>query len=639
MNFRTLAALCAAAFTITGCTNESSSDSSVSNVMGAIADNSSGSEGASAPVAEKIDTGQITCKVNFSDGKITVDGQNASASGNTLSINGAGVFRLTGKSADAKIVINAADNDKIALVLSNVDLTSKSGTVIDCEKAKLLQIVSAGGTKNTLTDSENYTLAADEDEPDAAVFSRCDTIYTAEDGGALTINGSYKDGLKCKDGFSIAGGTLEINSADDGITGKDYVLISSGFISINAGGDGIKSTNDTDEKLGLVTIEDGEIAINSGSDGIQAETDLTVNGGKITIKSGGDAADEEISPSRDFLDFDNRGDKFRPTDFVGDKTRPEMPSDFSRPEMPEDLQNQSSSAQTTSDTAESMKGLKAGKNLTINGGEITVTAADDSVHSNGDITVKDGSLSLSSCDDGIHADETLNIEGGAITISKSYEALEGKNIEISGGEINATAVDDGINAAGGDNGAALGFDPDSENYYLSISGGSITINSEGDGLDSNGTIALSGGRVAVYGPVSSGNGAIDYERSFAVSGGEMIALGGAQMAQAPSTLSQPCLSIFSNVSANSRIEVRDSAGNVIMSTTTPKSCGSLIFTSDKLKSGESYSIYANNTLISTVAATDGVSGGGASAGGGMGGGSNPHRPGGFTKPGRNDFAA
>ena len=559
-------------------------------------------------------------------------------------INGAGVFQLTGKSADAKIVINAADNDKIALVLSGVDLTSKSGAVIDCENAKLLQIVSASGTKNTLSDSENYTFAANEDEPDAAVFSRCDTIYTAEDGGALTINGNYKDALKCKDGFSIEGGTLEVNSADDGITGKDYVLISSGIITVNAGGDGIKSTHDTDEKRGFVTIDDGEITINCASDGIQAETNLTVNGGKITIKSGGDKADEEISPSRDFLDFDNRGDKFRPTDFggdipemPGDFTRPEIPSNFSRTEMPDNLQNQSSAAQTTSDSSESMKGLKAGKNLTINGGEITVTAADDSVHSNGDITVKNGSLSLSSCDDGIHADETLIIEGGKITISKSFEALEGKNIEISGGEIDLTSADDGINAAGGDNGAALGFDPDSENYYLSISGGNITINSEGDGLDSNGTVALSGGYVTVYGPTNGGNGAIDYEKSFAVSGGEMIALGAAQMAQAPSTLSQPCLSIFSNVSADSKIEVRDSAGNVIMSTTTPKSCGSLIFTSDKFKSGESYSIYANNTLLSTVAATDGVSGGGASADSGMGGGNN--RPGGFTRPGRNDFAA
>ena len=86
MNFKTLAALCAAAaFTITGCTNksgENSSDSGLSNVMEALADNSSESE--STPVVEKIDTEQITCKADFSDGKITVEGLNASASGNTL---------------------------------------------------------------------------------------------------------------------------------------------------------------------------------------------------------------------------------------------------------------------------------------------------------------------------------------------------------------------------------------------------------------------------------------------------------------------------------------------------------------------------------------------------------------------------
>ncbi len=174
--------------------------------------------------------------------------------------------------------------------------------------------------------------------------------------------------------------------------------------------------------------------------------------------------------------------------------------------------------------------------------------------------------------------------------------------------------------AGGDNGSFFGFNSGSDEYYISISGGNITINAGGDGIDSNGTIALSGGYVVVYGSVDNGNGAIDYEKSFAVSGGEMIALGSSGMAQAPGTLSQPCLSIYADVSADSKIEVRDSSGNVLMSTTTPKKCSSLIFTSDKFTSGESYSIYANNTLLSTVTAEIGVSGGGASANGRFGGG-------------------
>ena len=631
MNFRTLAALCAAAFTITGCSTENGTDIQGANSSSnAVSETSSVDNVTTKLNSAEIKDEQITCKVEFSDDKISVDGKNAAASGNTLTISGAGVFSLSGACSDAKILVEAADNDEVTLLLNGVNLTSKNGAVIDCEKAKSLYIVSAGGTENTLSDTEYYTYAEGEDEPDAAVFSRCDTVYNAAEGGSLTINGNYKDGLKCKDGFSIAGGTLEINSADDGITGKDFVTILGGKITINSSGDGIKSTHDTDEKRGYVTIDGGEITINSAKDGIQAETVLTVNGGKIDIISGGDEADKEISGNRGFLDFDNRG---------GNKTRPDGNGSMMFPND-DTMTTATTSAQTdadSTDSSDSMKGLKAGKSIVIAGGEINVKAADDSVHANGDVTVKSGTLALSSCDDGIHADETLLISGGKITVTKSYEALEGKNIEISGGEINVKATDDGINAAGGDNGSALGFNANTEDYYISISGGNITVNAEGDGLDSNGTIALSGGFVVVYGPTDSGNGAIDYEKSFAVSGGEMIALGSSGMAQAPGTLSQPCLSIYADVSEDSKIEVRDSSGSVVMSTTTPKKCSSLIFTSDKFKEGESYSIYSNDTLLSTVTAEIGITGGGASANGGFGGhgGMGGQRPDGFTKPERN----
>ena len=649
MNFKTLATIIAAAFTITGCSSENGADNqSESNSTGAVSQSSSETNETQKLNSAEINAEQITCRVEFSDSKISVDGKNASASGNTLKISGAGIFSLSGACSDAKILIEAADNDEVTLLLNGVNLTSKNGAVIDCEKAKLLSLISAAGTQNTLSDTENYTFAEDEDEPDAAVFSRCDTVYNAGEDGKLTINASYKDALKSKDGLSVEGGTLEINAADDGVMGKDFVKILSGNLSINSGGDGIKSTHDTDEKRGYVTIDGGEITINSAKDGVQAETVLTINGGKIDIKSGGDEADKEISGNRGFLDFDKRGDKVRPDGNFGNMTRPDENGTMTRPEKPGGFNPSDAmtgatptAAQTdasSTETTDSMKGLKAGKSVVISGGEINVTAADDSVHSNGDVTVNSGKLTLSSCDDGIHADETLAIIGGEITISKSYEALEGKNIEISGGEINVRAVDDGLNAAGGDNGSFLGFNAGSEDYYISISGGNITVNADGDGLDSNGTIALSGGYVVVYGPTDSSNGAIDYEKSFAVSGGELIALGSSGMAQAPSTLSQPCLSIYADVSENSKIEIRDSSGNVVMSTTSAKKCSSLIFTSDKFKEGESYSIYANDALLSTVAAEIGVSGGGASANGGFGG-MGGQRPGGFTKPERNPNSA
>ena len=105
------------------------------------------------------------------------------------------------------------------------------------------------------------------------------------------------------------------------------------------------------------------------------------------------------------------------------------------------------------------------------------------------------------------------------------------------------------------------------------------------------------------------------------------------MAQAPGTLSQPCLSVYNKVGAGSTIEVRDADGADIISTVTPKDCESLIFSSKDFHPGSSYSIYADDILLATVTATDGVSGDGA-AGSGSGtwnqdGGSWVHSDSGF----------
>lgn len=581
MNFKMLAALCALSFAVTGCAKDAP-DSSGGTSSPLLSSNieQQNSANASDDTVEVAEPKNADCMVSFSADKIDVNGNGAAVKDNIVTISKAGVYSLSGSSDNARIVVNVGKQDEVTLMLSGVSLKSADGSVIDCEGGKTLVLYLVDNTENSVSDSADYT--GNDTEPDGAVFSRADLVIMG--GGSLSVTSNYKDAIKCKDGLTVNSGRLDITAADDGIVGKDYVRIIGGEITVNAQSDGIKSTNDTDEGRGYITITNGTLDITAGRDGIQAEKEITVEGGKLTIFAGGDEANAEVTASANPFDWDHRG---------------------------------SESAKTT----ESKKGLKAGADILISGGELNITSADDSVHSNADVSVTGGTLTLSSCDDGIHSDELLSIKDGTITVTKSYEGLEGKNIEISGGEINVKAADDGLNAAGGDNAGFFGFNEGGD-YYISISGGNITVNADGDGIDSNGTIAQSGGYVVVYGPTNSGNGALDYERSYAVSGGTLIALGSSGMAQAPSTLSQPCLSINANVSAGSTVEVRSSGGKVVLSTETPKQCQSLIFTSDKLTVGEDYGIYANNELISTVTATEGVAGNGAD-GSGFGG------PGGF----------
>lgn len=606
-NFKTLAAFVALSAVMTGCTNDDTSSSGTSSPLLNSTDKSSANDN-SASVAEVSIPEEVSeptassCSIVFEEDLISVAGDGAGVSDNIVKITKPGVYELSGSRSDCKIEIAAGKDDEITLILNNVSLTSQSGSVIDCEKAKTLTLFSNEGTKNSLSDSENYGTLSDTD-PDAAVFTRSDLIINGK--GELNIVGRYGDAVKCKDALTIFGGNIGITSADDGITGKDSVNICGGVVNVTAGGDGIKSTNETDADKGDINIMGGELIISSEKDGLQAEKNLTVNDGKITVTAGGAAADEDIAVKDEPWDFDKQHGG-------GNRGGAMMLS------------------QSVSDSSDSIKGIKAGGDITINGGTISVKSADDSIHSNANIEIGGGTFELSSCDDGIHADEKLVIKDGTINITKSYEGLEGKSIDIQNGTINVKAADDGINAGGGDNGAYFGYGEASDDYFISISGGEITVDADGDGIDSNGTIAQSGGVLTIYGPTGSGNGAIDYERSYAMSGGTLIALGAQGMAQTPSTLSQPCISVNAQAAAGDTIEVR-SGGEVVISAVTPKNAQSLIFSTDKFRSGEDYDIYVAGTLVSTVTANEGVSGNGGGPGGipGGGPGGGNHGPGGF----------
>lgn len=601
LSFKTLAAFIAVSSMMTGCANDdTAADGSSIPQMSAensIAAPDDSTKDDSPKMEVVVDPADIKGAITFSGDNITASGSGAAVSGKTVKITKAGTYELTGSCEDCNILIEAGKDDRVTLVLNGVRLTAKTGCVLDCEKAKTLVLYSKDGTSNVFTDGETYTALGDTD-PDAAVFTRSDLIVCGA--GSLAVNGKYGDAVKCKDALSILEGDVTVTAADDGITGKDSVSISGGVLLVNANGDGIKSTNSEDADRGNIIVSGGKITVNSERDGIQAEKSLEISGGDITIKAGGDAADEEVKAQSSPWDRDKRNP-------MGGE------------------------AQST-ETSESQKGLKAGGKITIGGAVLDITAADDSIHSNASVTINGGSLELSSCDDGIHADENLTITDGDIRISKSYEGLEGKSVDIAGGTITVRAADDGINAAGGDNGSYFGYGGASDEYYIRITGGEIVVDADGDGVDSNGTIAQSGGVLIVYGPTNSGNGAIDYERSYAMSGGTLIALGSQGMAQSPSTLSQPCFSVNAQAAAGSVIEVREGS-EVILTATTSKAAQSLIFSDDKLKSGTEYGIYVNDELVYSGTAEDGVVGNGNNGGFGGGGFGNGGFGGGQGMPG------
>lgn len=500
----------------------------------------------------------------------------------SLTITEGGIYNLSGTIENGLIKVNTSDDVK--LVLKNVNITNNSGPAIYIESANNTLIYLEEGSTNTLIDGVSYT--SFEEDVNGTIYSKDDLVFDGT--GTLTIKANYEDGIVSKDDLKIIDGNFSIDSKDDGIRGKDSVYIIDGSFNIVSGGDAIKSSNDTDDQKGFVKIENGNFNIESTLDGIQAETKMLIQNGKFNIITGGGSVNSSTSNS------------------WGDWRKEPM------------------NYQDTSNVTESAKGIKAGDNLVIEGGEFIFDTSDDSIHSNNYVGIKNGNLTISSGDDGIHADTELIIDGGNINIEKSYEGIESAKITINGGNINLVSSDDGINVAGGNDSSSLGGRPGQNNFnnnsdnILTINSGNIYVNASGDGIDVNGSGYVNGGSIVVDGPSDSGNGALDYDGEFVVNGGSLLAGGSSGMSQGVSNNSkQYNVTIFfsSNLSSNTKVIIVDSNGNEVISYTGSKSFSSLIISSDKFVKGQTYIIKVNDSeydrfTISNITTTIGNSMGG-----------------------------
>ena len=268
--------------------------------------------------------------------------------------------------------------------------------------------------------------------------------------------------------------------------------------------------------------------------------------------------------------------------------------------------------------------------MVINGGSYTIDSSDDSLHSNANLTVTAGTFQISSGDDGLHADNKTTVTGGSITIAKSYEGIEGQSVAISGGVIQLTASDDGLNAAGGNDQSGLGGRPGMGNFasgsdcLIQISGGKLMINAGGDGIDSNGKLYVTGGETYVSGPTNSGNGALDYDGEGQITGGIIVAVGAAGMAQnfsSSSTQGAILQNLSGSKQAGDMVILKDSSGKSLVSYTPEKEYSSVIVSCPGLETGKTYTLTCggDHTEIQMTSLIYGSGGMGDGMGGGMGG--------------------
>lgn len=275
----------------------------------------------------------------------------------------------------------------------------------------------------------------------------------------------------------------------------------------------------------------------------------------------------------------------------------------------------------------------------------------------GYVYIESGSVTINAESDGIEASSAIKICDGTIDIQSSKEGIEGRFIEVAGGDINITSSDDGFNASDkseennnsnsqanqtestpptppensqqappempsnnngemkeppsapqGNNGNENNEPPanmekggfgkmgeGSTDCSLTISGGNITVNADGDGLDSNGIIKITGGQTVVYGAENNGNCAFDYQTGATITGGSIIALGMSGMAEGfsnSSTQGSILYNIDTEGSKDDTIELLQNNKSII-STVATKKYNSILISTPEINKGK-YTIIAGS---------------------------------------------
>lgn len=568
---------------------------------------------------------------DFSDlqSNTSADGTVINGSEEAYEIKAAGTYVLSGEFKNG-IVVKVGDKETTRLVLNVANIVNENGIALsNTNKKSSLIITLQEGTQNTITNGTDGN----------AIHVKGSLSINGK--GSLSVASVAKNAIKVSKGFEMIDANVTLSSVNHGLSAR-FVEIHNATLNVSAASkDGINA--ECDDETTAFTNEEGYVILKSVNytcsvegDGIQADTFCKIDGGNIDITTNGKFVKYS---SANMTEYELEKDDFRYIYSSGDYQK-----------VASDYRFSSNNAYALT---QSCKGIKVGEIkydeldedenvigeivvtdgdylISITGGcTMTINSADDAIHTNsGDVLVESGNITINTYDDGITSDGLTEIRGGKIDILKSYEGIEGAYVKISGGEIYIIASDDGINAA---------TDDRTVTEYIIISGGNIIVNADGDGVDSNGSILVSGGSLIVYGPTSGMDAALDADSGIIINGGVVWACSTLGMVETPSTNSEQYVVSYAQqnkLEEGSVFTLKDSDGNALLSVDVAKTCQSIIFSTDKLEKGATYTIYCNDTLMSTftVSSTLTTIGTAQNAGHGGGGGFGPGgKPGGWWR--------
>ena len=296
-------------------------------------------------------------------------------SGRDLTLNAEGVYLVSGSSENVTIVVDAAEDAKIQIVLDGVTITNDDSPAIYVKAADKV-FVTTTASQNRLEVSGTY-VADGETNLDAVIFSKSD--LTLNGTGTLDLVSVKGNGITSKDDLVITGGVYTITAEADGLEANDSILISNGTLSIESGKDALHSENADDASLGYIVIENGTLNISATDDGIRGNSFVQIDGGTIdiaTCREGIEANNVIINDGQ--ITINSQDDGINATQKVS-----------------------------------------ADVSIVINGGTISVKMASgdtDAFDSNGTITINGGTITVEA-QSAFDSNGTATLNGGTVTVN------------------------------------------------------------------------------------------------------------------------------------------------------------------------------------------------------------------------------
>lgn len=461
---------------------------------------------------------------------------------------------------------------KFGIVLNGVGITNPKGAAINNQCGKKTTVTVVTGTNNRLIDGSTYQTVDGEDMK-GTFFSEGQLNFYGT--GTLEVRGKYKHAICVDDYFRMYEGNITVKeAASDGIHANDYIRIDGGSLTVKSTGEGL------DCEKGYVQIEGGTIQIattGEKSHGVKSLTYTTVNSNEtIEILVSGKASkafksDGDVTLTKGTLHLQTTGDAFYDTSDQDIASAAGINCDGNI--LIEDA------TVTINSSGKGGKGISADGTFTMNGGSVAVvTTGGQFTYGRDDTAAK-----------AIKCKGNLTVNSGKIQIQtsgKEAEGLESKaTLTINGGTIEIMAYDDCINAA----------------THIGINGGYIYCNSTtNDGIDSNGTLSVSGGVIVSAGTTSPEEGFDCDQNRFAITGGTLVGIGGATSTPTASACTQRSLIFNPTTLGVGVIHIESSAGKEALTIKLPKTFTQqkmcVLFSSPALAASTSYTIYTGGSI-------------------------------------------